>query len=298
MDLFGSINMLGASKPGGLGLGLNFGLGKQQQQPQQSQFQMTEQMLITDLPPDVSNSFVEVFKKVTESPNTDVLEGVSPIDVEIKQLEEETQQALKGSVISLAHQVDYAKSVIKELNKELERSQSDLTNSSHVRTIPSPFITRYVNRLQQRATDLSESLAAYQSRLQPNYQIDSDQTVRELLEQQYNAILRTSTKVVHLRDKLDQIRILTMQKLNTDSLSSSFVNYDANNETKDLISNRIENDFTQFKAERKRKLDKRNANSDLFGNSLLATPPKPAFGLGSGLKSGLGLGTSALGAKK
>lgn len=281
--------MLGRGLGTGLSLGLGLGLGKQQQ-PQQSQFHMTEQMLITDLPPDISISFVEVFNKVSENPNTDVLEGVSPIDLEIKGIEEETQQALSGSVLSLAHQVDYAKSVIKELSQELEKSQSDLTNSSHVRTVPTPFITRYVNRLQQRAADLSESLSAYQSRLLPNSQIDSDQTVRELLEQQYEALLRCSTKVVHVRDKLDQTRTMMSQKFNLESLSQTLAKLDAESGSHDLISKRIENDYTQFKSERKRKLDKRNANSDLFGNSLIAAPAKPAFGLGLGL----GLGSQSL----
>lgn len=280
---------LGLGRGLGIGSGLGLGLNKQQQQPPQPQFQITEQMLIGDLPVEAWNEFINVFQKVNESPNENVLEGVSAIDTEINGLEDDTTKALLGTLMSLAHQIDYGKSIIKEYKDELEKSKDDLSNSSHVRVVPTPFIIRYVNKIQQRATDLSESLAAYESRLQPTDSSDSQKTMYELLNKQHEAVLRCSSRVSRLREKLDKVRTQISQKVKSDSTMMSISEGTNDIDNRGLVSADISTSFSQFQAEQKKKIEKRNANSDLFGNSNVQAPAKTGFGLGSGLGLGGGL---------
>ena len=128
---------------------------KTEPEPEKPHFQITEQMLISELPNDIAKQFIDAFESIQKNANdlsknaTNV--SASTVESDFEAIKKETMECLTGSLVSLAHQIDFGKSSFSEIEKDLKVSNSDYINSSHFRGTPSPFIKRYSSRINKLA---------------------------------------------------------------------------------------------------------------------------------------------------
>ncbi|OHT10005.1 hypothetical protein TRFO_20916 [Tritrichomonas foetus] len=286
---------------------LSFGFGQQPKQEEKPPFQINEQMLLTDIPSDVVKEFIDVHKKIVETRTFLAKEEQQKQSNEnseddstqktLLSIRDESTSEIFGSLTSLAHQIDAGKKTVKEFEEELAISKSDYTNSEHIRSLPSPFILRFVDRVEKSAEDFAQSIAAYGSHLQPNKPISNEnQIIFDFLNEQHNAILRCSSRVSKLNEKLIATRNNLATKLKINSINIS--NFEESAE--DSYAQSIDVKYQQFLGQQKQKNQKRIEESDLFGNSTVEEQTTSGgFGFGGGFGnsfgSGFGSSTSSFG---
>lgn len=257
----------------------SFGSFGQQQKPQEHQkprFQVTEQMQLSDLPAEESNDFISVFQSISENSAIKPLTPSDSIESDIEQLTQQTKAAILGPLTSLAHQVDYGKHILDEFKRVLDTSRSDFGNKSQARSLPTPFIKRYVQRVHQESQDFSEALASYKSKMEATQLNNSTQSVYDFLEQQQLAILRVSSHIAKIRDQTNSIRAELSSKLKINPYQLMASNDSTEIET--TISRDVLNHYKAYLNDEKRKADERLLHTDLFGTNTAAPPPKPASG--------------------
>lgn len=311
----------GSSNAGGLGKGVlgkttlgkgGFGLNKTAQQAAPP-IKLNESQRIEDIPErEVQEKFLEAFKKingistkvgvgksssVTPAVSNDALKNIledKEIEEQIKEIRKQTESILLGDLMGVAHQVDDSKVMLEEIKQDYETNHNDVSVSSHVRQIPTPFITRYVNRIEKKAIDLSESLSSYESRFQSTPNIADDSQYTSLLEQQYDAILRLSAGVAYLKDRVNDLRTLATNKLKISENAIKEQEEIEESDTGSSLAVNIKRRYELFQQEEKKKSEKISEKTDLFGIALNATAaPQKKFGFGSGTKFGSGTGASA-----
>ncbi|OHT16550.1 hypothetical protein TRFO_13145 [Tritrichomonas foetus] len=279
--------------------GFNFGFGQTQQKQEEEKphFQITEQMLISELPDDIAKEFIDVFTQIHD--NTKELAQNSSnvtsctVESDVASIKKETIDCINGSLASIAHQIDFGQAAFAESKNELSVAKSDFDNCSHFRGTPSPFIKRYVTRIHKTADELTQSLASYSSRFQSQQSNSSESgsaILNKMLTEQHQAILRCSSRVAALMEKLDKARSAMSSKLKTNIKFEQ-----AEDSQQNLCSQKLQEAWRRFTADQKQKLYKIADETDLFGNS--ATAAKPAQSTGTFNFGGFG-GQSAFGNKK
>ena len=160
--------------------------------------------------------------------------------------------------------------------------------SSHARQIPTPFIVRYVGRIERKAIELSESLASYESRFQTSQNATDENEYIKFLTQQTEAIKRLSTSVAELSDKVDNVRTQSMNKLKISANTIKEREEAEDEDNSSATATQIKRKYELFLQEEKKQNEKISEKTDLFGVSLTAAsaPQKTGFGLGGGLGGG------------
>ena len=267
----------------------NFGsFGQQQQTEEKPPFQMAEHMLISELPNDLKKDFIDVYQTIQdhkEPAAKSTTYSSKNIESSIESIKKGTVNELLTNLTSVANNIDHGKSVLKELQNELAIAKSDLTNSSHLRNPPTPFIRRYVAKINKMAVDLEQMLASAGSFLQPQQKITTNpsQIMVDLLTQEHNAIVRCSARVAQVQTKLTSVRSELESKLN---ISHSQIDLD-DHQLESSNQQNIQIKYKQFLNDRKRKITKQNEESDLLGNSTKPVQSQSSgFGFGSGFNFG------------
>lgn len=267
---------------GGGNKGFSFGTGlgaKKQEEEEKPRFQVTEQMLISELPNDIAKLFIDAFEQIqTTSKELSVnASNVSnaTIESDFEQIKKDTIECINGGLTSLAHQIDFGRSSFNECKKDLEVSKSDCNNSNHFRGVPSPFIKRYASRITKHAEELSQKLASYNSRFQPNQQLsgfkeqNESQVLIDLLTEQQKSILRISSRVAAINERLEKIRSIMKTRLKT-NISA--------NQVEDIqqvpCAQKVQDEYKRFLSDKKQKRIKIAEETDLFGNSTKVVPKK------------------------
>lgn len=262
----------------GTGLG---GFGKKnQEEVEKPQFQVTEQMQISDLPNDIATLFVNAYELIQKN-SKDLSTNASnvsncTIEPEFNIIRKDIVECITGSLISLAHQIDFGQSSLNECKKDLDTAKSDCTNSNQIRGVPSPFIKRYASRITKRAEELSQALASYNSRFQPNqnqfssFQEQSEsQVLNNLLAEQQKAILRCSSRVAAINERLERIRSTIKSKLKTS------INTNQNEGIQQVLcAQKVQDDYKRYLSDQKQKRIKIAEETDLFGNSTIVVQKK------------------------
>lgn len=274
----------------GLGRGLGVGLlGKKPQEPPTFQFQLSEQMLMNELPAEAWNEFIAVFDSVQSNFEYKNAKEFDSVEESLEEIDNESTNALLGSLTSVAHQIDSGVELIEYYKNELKLAQNDLTNSSHIRILPTPFIKRYVARIHNNAENLSQALKDFECRLHSNTERDPHEIMQDFFKKQYEAIIRCYSRIARIQTKSDEVRTSLLQKIRNNQSCSSSLSMSNEVYTKENVAQSIRTSFSQYQAEMRKKNDKRNQNSDLFGNSTVTLPNKVGgLGLGSGLGSSFG----------
>jgi len=272
---------------------MNFSLfgKKNETQNEEPQIKLTEQMLINDLPQEISDEFVTTFQKSSDFKNVAPLSRGSEIESTLQLITEGTLAAIDGPLMAVAHLIDSGKDSVNDFSTELTRSTSDLNNSSHVRTTPTPFIIRSVERIERRSVSLSQALAAYESRMMPISKEDPIKILKEFLKQENHALIRSSGRIVNIRSKYETLKTNYQHKLRIPSLTQ--LEEIPSQKTTSTCADGIKSRLAQYFSERKRKEEKLRQTTDLFGASTLPPPPAPSkLGGFSGLRTTGTLGSS------
>ena len=241
--------------------------------------------MLSDMPKDSAKEFLDVFKSITDEAEKARAVILSPkIEESIASIARRTKETLRGSLVSVGHIVDDARGSLKEMKRDLEIAQSDNTNSSHVKVLPSPFVKRYVERIERTAEHLRQNLLAYGN--DPGASDDDAKVVGSMLEKQHLAVLRCAERVARIRSKLEQARV----ELDRRFKMSLAVNEADQELTERTVVEEIKATYKAYKSENKAKTKKMRDESDLFGNDpkVSASAAKSGFGSWSG---GTGFGT-------
>ena len=300
---------------------MNFSWSQPQQKEEKPPFQISESMTMNDLTPEIKKEFIEVYNEIKNAKKFTITQKKaeqSKESNEAKGSEEKgddksdanegedllnkvfsTREAIVseifGSLTSLAHQIDAGKKIVKEYSDELKISQEDYRNSEQIRSLPSPFIIRFVDNVEKLADDLSQSISAFGSHLQPSLKPDDDMVIYNYLNEQHNAIVRCSSKVSKINEKLITVRNNLASKLKINAFSFS----QSEPHTENTYAQSIQSKYQQFLAQNRNKNQKRLEESDLFGNSTVEAPKTSSFGSSFGNFSNFGnFGNSSFSTKK
>lgn len=248
----------------------SFGNQQKKEEEEKPQFQISENMLISELPDDIKKDFISVYQTIQDhkAPAAQsTTYSTKNIEENIDKIKKDTLQELQTNLTSVAGNIDRGNSILKELENELKISKLDITNSSHIGNPPTHFIRRYVNKINKMAYDLEQKLAMAGSCLQPQQNNFSEklpeQIMIELLEQQQNAITRCAARVAQVQEKTSMVRAELESKLNLSALQIDLDN------DKDIssIQQNVLLKLKQFQIDEKKKISKRNEELDLLGNS-------------------------------
>ena len=234
--------------------------------------------------------------KIKKKDDSLILKESRKLQDELDDIHRKAVSIIFGKLSSLARQIDSGSKTLKEFANDLNSSKSDNENSDSKKTHPSPFLLKYVDGVLNNADNLSQSIAAYSSHLQPQSNTSvssSDQNnnhennvLYNFLKEQNDAISRCSTKVSQLTIKMDGVRSELSKKLN---INTTYLTTD---EKSTDISNvqSIKTKYQQFLEQKELKEKKRQDESDIFGNSTVTVQAS-----GGLLKSGLNLGINSKG---
>jgi hypothetical protein len=266
----------------------SFGGSQAKDEPPKPTYQLSEEMLIVDLPADAKKTFVEVFESVR---NTGTLSdrqsptSTSTLEAETKSLTEAITGVLMGPLTSLAHYVDSGQSAVTRMRASLDTARADYGSSAHPRAVPTPFIKRYVSHITKLAQELSQALGSRGNETDGDAGRTGEESIHELLVRQHEAILRLSTRIATLSQRLQENRetLVKIHKFTPSEL-------DPQDQTSTMTNtNSVHDKFKKFQEERKQNTEKRTDRADLFG--MMPVTQKPALGTGTwGFGGGAGGG--------
>lgn len=313
-----------------------FGFGNNnnnQKKPEEEEYRMTEQMLISNLPDNLLDKFVLAYqsmKKVSailKGKNEDnvkdptavsdikdktkirmnwkMLEDLEVNQKKIEKIMEESKKVIEGSLTLRAHRIDAMKCLYKERLKELRDAKKHYEESSHLRTLPSPFIKNFVENVEKEADEVTHSLNTYSSYFGADIKKNTRDNDYQFLLEEHESIVRCASRISILQKKLAATKDEVETRLKIDP--HMFKQYEKNSE--DTSEQLIRLRYKQFLASEKKKAETETEESDLFGNSTKVVKEQPkktgfSFGTGSfgsssfGNKSGNNSGTSLFGSKK
>lgn len=248
----------------------NFAQQKKPEEEEKPQFQISENMLISELPNDVKKEFISVYQTIRdhkEPAAQSTTYGSKNIEAGIAGLRADTLRELQTGLSAAAGNIDRGRASLRELERELKVAKLDLTNSSHIVNPPTRFIRRYVSKINRMAKDLEQRLAVAGSCLQPQQcgvrSGAPERAVVDLLEQQQNAITRCAARIAQTQERISAVRAELESRLN---VSGAQIGLEDEQDAGSMQQN-VAMKLKQFQADEKKKVSKRNEELDLLGNS-------------------------------
>ena len=303
---------------GKFGTSKGFAFGKKNQEPPAPPVKLSEDQKVDDIDDqDARKLFFEAFNKVyssesdkpkgfiaTKKENAETekesqgksADSNNQLENDINEIKESVKSMMFGKLMTAAHQVDSGKEIVEDIKNDLEKSKSDRQNAQSVKVTPTPFIERYVEKVVQKSTDLTESLSSYESRFSSNDSFDTEEEMMNFLADQYDAVIRTSTRVANLEKAAGDVRSLSMKQLKITSNQLNALEKDKETETTTTNLSQIKSKYDQFLNEQKKKNEKKTEDTDLFGISLANATEEKKVGFGLNKSSTFGSGASKLGA--
>lgn len=245
-------------------------LGKKNQQAEvtEEEIHLTETMLIDELSPDLSNKFYDVFMECESNSNRMLPDEVDSIASSLMELSEQTKKVIFGPLTSLANKIDNGKESVDRFSTDLEGSKSDLSNASHHKSTPTPFINRMFDHLQNQYNDLAQQLAANESKFTLSSEtLTPYESLAKALREQNEALIRCSTKVAKLRSQYESTKKLFNDRFGQFSRT---VNIDDSISSSSTVAETVTSTYKTWESERKQKLDKYMEDIDLFGVNTVA----------------------------
>lgn len=268
---------------------MKFSFTSKKEEDKDDDFKITETMYFNQLPQSTKNQFIEVYKLIKDNrqylKEESLLESKNRGEVmydEMEKIKDLCMNDLFFSIYSFGHQIDNGKKILNEYKIELSESKNDHKNTNSIKTFPSPFLVRYSKHLEDISDSISEEIEAYRGHLQSlsnnseNIGFNKNQKKNDILynffNEEYEALLRSSTKISQLCKKLSFTRSHLCQKLQIDQsrLMTDYKN------TEDSIFSSIQTKYKQFLSNKKFKMQKSIDESDLFGKPTKIEAQKPA----------------------
>jgi uncharacterized coiled-coil DUF342 family protein len=222
-------------------------------------------------------------KKVAEySGKAKPIDGADAFEKRLNELEEDITRGLKHTIATLASEVDHGNSAISEYQDSLETARRDLKNAAHGnRTSTASFLARFVDSIRKRDQILGEALQAFKKRLESDDSSQAPKTLVQVLQQQHEAIVRCSARIEQVRERMQQVKRRTVDYLKSRRIHTNMIENVDEGDQRGSILTTVNDNYTQFLADRKRDLEKRHTNPEQF-----KTPPQQtgfgSFGRGFG----------------
>lgn len=253
-----------------------------------------ESTLIQDLEVDARNIIIDTYLKgVNLYTKEKPIDGLDSLGKKLSDLSEDATRIIQHTLLHLANEVDHGNAAIREARDELDTFHRDYTDALHPHKFPLPFISRFADKIQQRSKNISEAITAYESKLQSTEQPDSPAVLVQVLNEQYNAIIRCSARVSEIQRKSQEIRNLFETKLKEKNANISALKLQTDGREKLSIIESIETAYDQYVEERKRLIEKRDTTTN-FSQECAVEVKKTGFG-GT---SKFGFGGGGFGANK
>lgn len=246
----------------------NFGQQNKDKQDEdiESKFQITEEMTPENLPKQIQDKFDTLLNLIARNQgeltaNELERDEIKSVSVTLK----DEINSIYESLLSFGHQIDNSKKTLKEFQNKLKEAQQH--EKDEVKTFPTPFILRYKQQLDETAETISEEITSYANHLQSlnsntKKNTNSQNTVLiAFLAEEQGAILRESTRIAHLNEKLNHTRSVLCKKLKIHP--SEIINQ--GDQITDSIAQSVKTKFLQFKESQKSKLRKSIIDADIFG---------------------------------
>ena len=266
----------------------SFSLLGNKKAPEPPQIKLSSQMHLNDLPAEISNQFVDLFNQIQESNSFKPQDNGTEVIKVLDEINNNYEFEIIGDLRRVAQKFDTEKVLLQEFSTDLTKSISDFHNSSHIRATPTQFIVRSADKIKDLSLQISQSLSAFESRMIISQNLNSNNILSSFLEDETNAIIRTSSKISRIQSKFD------LFKTNIENKNINILNYNNNNNDIKKInsySKAIKTRLDQYKVEIKRKEKKLHQTTDLFGisNLDLSQTNKSTLGFGGLLSKGSGL---------
>ncbi|EAY02563.1 hypothetical protein TVAG_116170 [Trichomonas vaginalis G3] len=251
-----------------------------------------EGMLIQDLEVEARNILIDTYNNAVnlfakEKP----IDGLDSFGKKITDLYDDVNRSINHTLLHLANEIDHGNSMIKEARDELDTFHRDYTDSLHSQTFPSPFISRFTDNLQQRSKNLSEAITSYETKLQNNEQAESPAVLVQVLQEQYNAIIRCSARVSEIQRKSQSLHETFKRIFQNKDRKISDLRLDSEENGKQSVVNSVQTAYDEYLEERRRLLEKRDTTTDF---STICAPDTKAGGLFGKSKFSFGSGNSSL----
>ncbi|OHT10116.1 hypothetical protein TRFO_20771 [Tritrichomonas foetus] len=233
-------------------------------------FQLTEQMLLTELPGSVAKDFLNIYNNIVENRKfinenkiTSAAQTVSEKDIQFKisNLNENANSELLNNLSSLAHLIDFGRKTLKEFQEDLQISKKDYSETDQLQSFPSPFMIRFSKQLEQTAENISQEIIAYGSHFQPTALSEKENILFHFFKEESNAILRISSRISNIKRKYSATRTLLCNKLRIPISQTDASDLSLDNS----YANTILSKYKHFRAEQKSKIQKNSDDSDIFG---------------------------------
>ena len=259
--------------------------------PEEPEFQLSEDMVLKDLPEKPKGEFGNVWVKVKEAKEQMLGEVRKATDDEsLRYVEQEVLSILNAKLASIAHLIDRGSEEVEIFKRRLEANQADWENRVHARRGLSPFLVRYDEQVQRKAKEFCQDLSALDRHLSQNGDLNYEDGLLNLLNQEYKAVLAAANRVANLRRKLDQLRSDLSSKMKFGAVQFER----AAEIPENSYAQKIKDMYKQFKADMKSRIKKNNEEADLFGNVRRENAPaasQSSFGTGgSSFGTGFGFG--------
>jgi hypothetical protein len=254
-----------ASKPG------MFSFGPKAEEPPAAVVQLAEQMLITEIPNSAQRDFKAAFESIQNMAN-DLAKAKIAVDdpTTTESIIQTAKYELLAALPAFAHRIDAGKHTVANLRTALDKCRAEGGAGTAPAAAGRQFLGRYVTRLEKASADMDFSLRAYGEHLQARHGTRRSDCIREMLEQQYEAILRCSKRMADLEGRLRKQQIRVEEQLRVDFGHPEETTSESGKTVAEVLQR-----YRRFEQEQRRAEDDRIARSDLFGR-LPPPPAKPA----------------------
>ena len=194
------------------------------------------------------------------------LEGAEAFEKRLSELEDDATKAVHHTIMTLANEIDHGNAIISEYRDELDTSRSDFNTAVRgSRTLPSPFLVRFADSLQKRASNLNEAIHSFEQHLEVSSPLKSPQELIHVLQQQHDAIIRCSARISQIKEKSNEIQKKVKTLLPNRNINESTLDeYDKSEQERSSFAKTVLEDYNRFKSGRIRDLEKRNTNPEQF----------------------------------
>lgn len=208
------------------------------------------------------------------------LEGVDAFEKRLANIEESATKAYVHTVMTLASEIDHGNTAIAEYRSLLETARRDYTLALRPKHSTSPFLQRYVDSIQKRGKILEDSIDSFDKALDFDDNARSSQSLRDVLIQQQEAIIRCSSKLSEIKERASEIQKEVVMKLKSNGMDASEIEKVESDEVGISRASIVKEEYEQFLQNRKRDLEKHDLNEEKYKKP---EQKSSGFSFGSGL---------------
>lgn len=263
-----------------------------------------ENEIISDTPREVQSMIVDIFKVSQKYSKHNQVQGNESFEESLANMENSLDNMFSQSLVNLGSEIDYGKRNIEKYKTSLDYSQTILLDISNDQPSSNRrmFLHNYCQSLFEKQNLINESINILDSQFQDKALSESnyERSINLLLstiKEQHEAIIRSSSRLYKINEKMELIRNKLQSYSSFDFNSDSFSNpqhpesnakdlfLDLNNDKQIITTTtgKLIADYRAHMEERRRNLEKHITDRSLF---VKYPAQKGGFTFGTGNKNG------------